>query len=210
MGTITLEQDASRAAGEAPTTLALPRSVRLVVDADDFATLCAANRDLRLERAADGGLIAMTPASSDGGGRNAELTIQLGIWNKASRLGKVFDSSTGFTLPDGAIRAPDVSWIARERWDRVPAEDRRRFAHVVPDFAVELRSPSDAIKDMRVKMAEYLAHGVRLGWLIDPETQTVEIHRPGRDVETLTKPTTLPGEDVLPGFTLDLKGVLFD
>ncbi|AMV40674.1 Uma2 family endonuclease [Planctomyces sp. SH-PL62] len=198
------------AAADAATLLAVPADVRLKVDADGFAALCAANRDLRLERDADGALLAMTPASSEGGGRNMTLGARLWLWNEAAGLGMVFDSSAGFTMPDGSVRSPDVSWIARERWERVPADDRRRFAHIVPDFVVELRSPSDSIDLLRAKMAAYLAHGVRLGWLIDPETQAVEIYRPGRDPETLAKPAALSGEEVLPGLTLDLKGVLFD
>ncbi|KAJ3083054.1 hypothetical protein HK102_001312, partial [Quaeritorhiza haematococci] len=159
-------------------------------------------------RDADGALIAMTPASSEGSGRNAELIIQLGVWNRAKGLGKVFDSSAGFTLPDGSVRSPDASWIARERWDRVPAEERRRFAPVVPDFVAELRSPSDPLPALRAKMAAYLAHGVRLGWLIDPEARAVEVYRPGREAEPLAAPATLSGAAVLPGFPRALKGVL--
>ncbi|WP_165249526.1 Uma2 family endonuclease [Paludisphaera soli] len=214
MASTTLERRPPGADAEADapaaTTLTVPAGARLLVDPDGFAALCAANRDLRLERDADGALIAMTPASSEGSGRNAELIIQLGVWNRAKGLGKVFDSSAGFTLPDGSVRSPDASWIALDRWDRVPAEERRRFAPVVPDFVAELRSPSDPIPALRAKMAAYLAHGVRLGWLIDPEARAVEVYRPGRGAETLAGPATLSGEDVLPGFTLDLKGVLYD
>lgn len=195
---------------EPATTLAVPADVRLKVSPDDFAALCAANRDLRLEREADGGLIVMAPAGMDSSDRNAELLVQIGIWNKAQRRGKLFDSSGGFTLPSSAVRAADVTWVARERWDRVPHDDRRRFSAIVPDFVAELRSPSDSLAALRAKMVEYISQGVRLAWLIDPETRTVEVHRPGRDVEVLTKPASLDGEDVLPGFTLDLKGILFD
>lgn len=152
----------------------------------------------------------MSPAGSDSSGRNAKLVIRLGIWNETAGLGEVFESSGGFTLPNGAVRAADVAWILRDRWDRVPRDERRRFAPIVPDFVAELRSPSDALADARAKMAEYAAQGVRLGWLIDPMTKMVEIHRPGRDPEILAKPATLSGEDVLPGFTLDLKGILSD
>ena len=195
---------------EPATTLAVPADVRLKVSPDDFAALCAANRDLRLEREADGGLIVMAPAGMDSSDRNAELLVQLGIWNKAERRGKLFDSSGGFTLPSSAVRAADVTWIARDRWDRVPRDDRRRFSAIVPDFVAELRSPSDSLPALRAKMAEYIAQGVRLAWLIDPETKTVEIHRPGREPEIPAAPATLSGEDVLPGLVLDLKGILFD
>ena len=194
------------------TRLLVPEGVRLIVDPDGFEKLCAvsANRDLRLERDADGGLIVMAPAGMDGSRRNGNLFAQIWIWNKEKGLGVVFDSSGGMTFPSTAVRAPDACWITRERWEAVPEDDRRRFAHIVPDFVAELLSPSDSLATTRAKMAEYIAQGVRLGWLIDPATRTVEISRPGRDVETLTKPATLSGEDVLPGLTLDLKGILFD
>ncbi|WP_206107763.1 Uma2 family endonuclease [Paludisphaera rhizosphaerae] len=184
--------------------------VHLAVDADDFVNLCAANKDARLELTADGGLIVMAPASPDGSGRNAELTIQLGIWNKAKRLGKVFDSSSGYTLPDGSIRSPDASWIRSDRWAAVDRAERRRFTHIVPDFVAEVRSPSDGINDVRAKMSEYIAQGVRLGWLIDPETRTVEIYRPDREAEILASPEKISGEDVLPDFILDLAEILAD
>lgn len=195
---------------EAPIPLVVPADVRLKVAPEGFFALCAANPDLRLEREADGGVIVMAPAGSDSSGRNAELVRQVGNWNYAARLGRTFDSSGGFTLPDGAVRAADVAWIADERWGRVPRDDRRRFAPIAPDFVAELRSPSDSLGDLRSKMGGYIAQGVRLGWLIDPETRTVEIYRPGRDPEILAKPETLSGEDVLPGLTVDLKGILLD
>ena len=197
-------------AAPAPIALRVPADVRLKVDPEGFAALCAANRDLRLERKSDGGLIAMVPVSSDGGERNAELIMQLAAWNKATGRGRVYDSSAGFTLPDGAILSPDASWIRGGRWEALSPEERRGFARIVPDFVAELRSSSDALKDVRAKMVEYLSHGVRLGWLIDPFTQTVEVYRPSREAETLAAPASLSGEDVLPGLVLDLKGILFD
>ncbi|WP_165068514.1 Uma2 family endonuclease [Paludisphaera rhizosphaerae] len=194
------------------TMLVVPEGVRLIVGPEDFERLCyvPANRDLRLERSADGGLTVMAPASSEGGERNLELGGQLRDWNKANRLGRAYDSSAGFTMPNGAVLSPDASWIAHQRWDALPAESRSGFARIAPDFVAELRSPSDTLKDLQAKMAEYIAQGVRLGWLIDPISQTVEIHRPGREPEILAKPATLSGEDVLPGLVLDLKGILFD
>ena len=192
--------------------LNIPNGVHPKVDLEGFQRLCEEpdNRDLRLERNADGGLIVMTPASSDSGERNLELSGQLRNWNKANRLGRAYDSSAGFTLPNSAVLSPDAAWIAHERWNALSPEARLGFARIVPDFVAELLSPSDSLATTRAKMAEYIAQGVRLGWLIDPATRTVEISRPGRDVETLTKPATLSGEDVLPGLTLDLKGILFD
>ncbi len=175
-----------------------------------FWRLCVANPDLRLERTAKGDVIVMAPAGSDSGWRNGKLTQRLGNWSDADGTGEFFDSSTGFTLPNGAVRSPDASWIVRERWLAVPLKDRRRFSPICPDFVVEIVSPTDRLSDCREKMVEYLAQGVRLGWLLDPKSGLVEIYRPGRPVESLERPATLSGEDVLPGFVLELKGILFD
>jgi Uma2 family endonuclease len=175
-----------------------------------FGKLCAANPDLRLERTARGELVILPLAGADSGRRNINLGAQLWNWNRRTGLGVVFDSSAGFTLPNSAIRGPDATWMTRERWDALPQEEREKFSHVCPDFTVELRSKSDQIADLRAKMREYIAQGVRLGWLIDPKTITVSIYRPGRRVEILKRPATFSGEDVLPGFVLDLKGILFD
>lgn len=192
-------------------TLEVPSDVRLYVSSAGFWKLCCRNRDLRLERTARGALIVMSPASSGAGRRNSWLTTQLGYWANRDGSGVAFDSSAGFTLPDGAVLAADATWIRKERWDALtPEEQEKGFAHITPDFVAELRSNSDRLKDLRNKMNEYIDQGVRLGWLIDPLKQTVEIYRPGRAVETLKKPATLSGEDLLPGFVLDLKGILFD
>jgi len=173
-----------------------------------FWRLCRANPDLRLERTADGELVVMPPASPDSSSRNAGITAQLWNWNQRTGLGVVFDSSAGFTLPNTAIRGPDAAWMTRDRWDALPPNERDRFSHICPDFVVELRSKSDIKKDLHLKMREYIAQGARLGWLIDPRTGTVEIYRPGRRIERLARPGTLSGEDVLPGFVLDLKDIL--
>jgi len=150
----------------------------------------------------------MTPASSGSGRRNQLLSQRLGVWAEADGRGLTFDSSTGFTLPDGAIRSPDASWVARDRWDALTSEEQEGFAPLCPDFVAELRSASDRLRDLREKMAEYIGQGARLGWLIDPGRHVVEVYRPGRDPETMADPVTLPGEDVLPGFVLDLKDIL--
>lgn len=173
-----------------------------------FRAFCRANPELRLERTAEGDLIVMAPAGADSGSRNAGITAQLWLWNRQTNLGVVLDSSAGFTLPNTAIRSPDAAWIRHDRWQALSEAERRGFAHIVPDFVVELRSASDALKVVREKMSEYIDQGACLGWLIDPRTGTVEIHRPGRPIERLTGPQTLSGEDVLPGFTLDLNGIL--
>ena len=190
--------------------LALAPDVRLLVSSEDFWRLCVANPDLRLERDASGELVVMPPAGSDTGSRNASITGQLWYWNQQMKRGVVFDSSAGFTLPNTAVRGPDAAWMTAERWAALPEAERRRFSAIFPDFVVELASPSDDRGKLGVKMEEYLAQGIRLGWLIDPDRGTVDIYRPGRPVERLVKPATLSGEDVLPGFVLDLKGILFD
>jgi len=202
---IDLDAEVDRAS---PPALRVPADVRLRVDPDDFERLCSLNRDLRLELKADGTLVVMSPAFSRTGRRNVLLTTRLTNWSEAAKLGLSFDSSAGFTLPDGSVLGPDASWIRLDRWRALRPEDGDGFARIVPDFVAELRSASDSLPKAREKMRDYLAQGVRLGWLIDPKTRTVEIYRPGRDVETLANPTTLSGEDVLPGFTLDLTDIL--
>jgi Uma2 family endonuclease len=189
--------------------LMVPRRSGLRVSAGAFWRLCRANPDMRLGRTARGELIVMPPAGSDSGMRNAGLTAQLWNWNRAIGLGVVFDSSGGFTLPNGLVHAPDAAWVAKPRWEALAPEQRAKFAPICPDFVAELRSPSDRKRDVRLQIREFLEQGARLGWLIDPKDGTVEIHRPDLPVETLTRPATLSGEDVLPGFVLDLRGVLY-
>jgi Uma2 family endonuclease len=174
-----------------------------------FLRLCTANPELRLERTAGGELIIMPPAGAGSGGRNLPLSGQLYNWVTASGLGKGFDSSAGFTLPNGAIRSPDASWIAEDRWDALTPDEQEGFAPLCPDFVVELRSKTDSLREVRAKMREYRSQGARLGWLIDPKRRVVEVYRPRRRVAILQAPATLSGEDVLPGFVLDLKGILF-
>jgi Uma2 family endonuclease len=175
---------------------------------EQFFQLCQKNRDLRFERTAKGELIIMSPTGGETSNRNFDLAVQLGNWNKQTNLGKGFDSSGGFKLPNGSDRAPDLAWIPRQRWDALTREQRQKFLPLCPDFAVELRSPSDSLTDLREKMQEYIDNGTRLGWLIDPQNKRVEIYRAGRDVEILQNPETLSGEDVLPGFVLDIKDIL--
>ena len=139
--------------------------------------------------------------------RNANLTYQLAKWNRDDTLGVAFDSSTGFILPNGAMRSPDASWLKRDRWDALTEEQKEAFPPVCPDFVVELRSESDCLKRIQNKMREYRDNGARLGWLINLETWQVEIYRQGQEVEVLESPTTLSGEDVLPGFILNLEPI---
>jgi Uma2 family endonuclease len=170
---------------------------------EQFFELCSANRDLRFERSADGELIIMAPTGGGTGNKNAELSADFVIWNRQTRLGKVFDYSTGFKLPNGADRSPDISWVSKDRLEALNP-DPAKFLPLAPDFVVELRSQSDALKPLQTKMQEYVDNGVRLGWLIDPKNQRVEIYRLGQEMEVLESPVSLSGEDVLPGFSLDL------
>lgn len=185
-------------------TVMMPDLRPLKVSNKKFWELCAANPELRLERTAEGEVIMMPPAFSDTGARNLDIGAQLWIWNQRTGLGKAFDSSAGFTLPNGAIRSPDAAWIRKERWDALTRQEQSRFALICPDFVVELRSHSDNLADVREKMAEYMRNGALLGWLIDPQEQQVTVYRPGHTPEVLDDPETVSGESVLPGFTLEL------
>lgn len=191
-------------------TVTLPPTLQLSIDLTDeqFFQLCQNNGDLRFERTASGELIIMPPTGGETGNRNFEITVQLGIWNKQYNLGKGFDSSSGFKLPNGANRSPDASWVQQERWEALSQQQKRKFIPLCPDFVVELLSPTDSLKQVQLKMQEYIDNGVRLGWLIDAEARRVEIYRPNRDVEVLENPLALSGEDVLPGFVLELSSIL--
>ena len=169
-----------------------------------FYQLCQANPDTKFERSAQGELIIMSPTGGESGRRNADITIDLGIWNRQHQLGYVFDSSTCFKLTNGAERSPDVAWIERNRWESLSAEERVKFPPITPDFVVELRSASDSLASLQAKMSEYQDCGVRLGWLLNPQTQQAEIYRLGHPKEILQSPQQLSGETVLPGFTLNL------
>ncbi len=166
-----------------------------------FAEICQMNPDLRLELTAIGDVIIMPPTYSWTGKQNSGLTAQLWNWNDRTNQGIVFDSSTGFTLPNGAVRSPDASWVTHSQWDRLTeAQRREEFSPLAPTFVVELRSSSDSLE----KMQEYLSNGVLLGWLLDSKTRQVEVYRSGQGVEILDSPAALLGEDILPGFVLDL------
>lgn len=172
-----------------------------------FYQLCLANPDIKFERSAQGELIVMAPTGGDSGRRNADITIDLGLWNRATQLGYTFDSSTCFKLPNGAERSPDAAWIERDRWDALSDEERQKFPPIAPDFVIELRSATDSLTMLQTKMQEYHANGVRLGWLINPQEQTVEIYRLGQAVEVKKNITQISGEMVLPGFNLDLSRI---
>ena len=171
---------------------------------EQFFQICQDNRDLRFERNANGDLIIMPPTGGETGNRNAGIIAKLWIWNEQNQLGIVFDSSTGFKLPNGADRSADASWISLDRWNTLTPEQQSKFIPLCPDFVIELRSPSDNLKTIQEKMQEYLKNGIRLGWLIDRQLRRVEIYRQGKEVEILENPTNLSGEDILPGFVLNL------
>ncbi|MBN3878947.1 MULTISPECIES: Uma2 family endonuclease [unclassified Nostoc] len=171
---------------------------------EQFYHLCQNNRELKFERTAKGELIIMSPVGGESGNREADLIIDLGIWNRQTGLGYTFSSSTIFKLPNSADRSPDVAWIQRERWQALTPEQRRKFPPIAPDFVIELRSATDDLEMLRSKMQEYMDAGVQLAWLINPQQQQVEIYRQKQDVEVRNLPTQLSGEDVLPGFSLSL------
>ncbi|NEQ83010.1 MAG: Uma2 family endonuclease [Moorea sp. SIO2I5] len=171
---------------------------------DQFYQLCRNNPEIKFERNAKGEVIIMSPTGGETGNRNSEINADFVIWNRRTKLGKVFDSSTCFKLPNGADRSPDVAWIKQQRWDALKPEQRQKFPPICPDFVLELMSPTDRLTVTQAKMEEYLKNGVRLGWLINPQSRQVEIYRPGQVVEVLESPKTLSGEEVLPGFVLNL------
>jgi Uma2 family endonuclease len=175
------------------------------LDDEQFYQLCQNNPDTKFERNANGEIVIMPPTGGETGQRNAKLITRFSIWNEQTNLGEVFDSSTGYKLPNGANRSPDVSWIKKERWNALTSEQKTKFIPISPDFALELMSPTDYLKETQIKMQEYMSNEVRLGWLISPQDSLVEIYRFGLEKEVLESPNTLSGEDVLPGFVLNLE-----
>jgi Uma2 family endonuclease len=171
---------------------------------DQFYQLCQDNENWQLERTAKGELIIMPPVGGVSGNRESDLNADLVIWNRQTQLGKVFSSSTIFRLPNGGDRSPDVAWVANNRWELLTAEEQEKFPPLCPDFVIELRSRTDSLTQLQAKMQEYLNSGLRLGWLINPQTQQVEIYRLQREVEIYNLPAALSGETVLPGFCLRL------
>lgn len=169
---------------------------------EQFYQLCRANRDIPLERSPRGELIIVSPVGGESGSWEANLIGDVIIWNRQTRLGVVFSSSTIFSLPGGGDRSPDVAWVRCDRWESLTPEERETFPPICPDFVIELRSRTDRLPPLQQKMQEYLDSGLRLGWLINPQDQQVEIYRPGQPAEVVAMPTVLSGEDVLPDFSL--------
>lgn len=174
---------------------------------DQFFEFCQINRNLRIERTAEGDLIIMTPAGGETSWRNSELVIALGNWAKQDGTGIVFDSSGGFILPNGATRSPDVSWVKRERLAALTSEQKKKFLPLCLDFALELLSPTDHLQAVKEKMQEYIDNGLKLGWLIDPEDKQVHVYAPDGKVKLLENPSEISGEPILPGFVLNLEEI---
>ncbi|NEO54850.1 MAG: Uma2 family endonuclease [Okeania sp. SIO3B5] len=181
-----------------------------IIDLTDeqFFQLCQINKEIRFERNAKGDLIIVPLMGGETGMINAEICGNLGMWNRQTKLGVGFNSSVGYQLPNGAKRSPSCSWIPIEKWNNLTPEQREKFLPFCPDFLVELMSPWDSLSDSREKMKEYLENGMRLGWLINRKNQQVEIYRADKDVEILDSPDRLSGEDVLPGFILEMTTIL--
>ncbi|MBU7586583.1 MAG: Uma2 family endonuclease [Nostoc sp. TH1S01] len=189
------------------TALILDLSPVIELTDEQFFEICQNNRDIRFERTAQGEIIIMPPTGWENGNRNVKLIFRLESWANVDGTGLVFDSSTGFILPNGATRSPDAAWVKRARIEALNP-DPAKFLPMAPDFVVELRSPTDSLERLQLKMQEYIDNGVLLGWLIDPQNQRVEIYRQGQEVKVLQSPSNLSGEDILPGFILDLSQIL--
>ena len=177
------------------------------MDDDEFFEFCQHHKNLRIEMEADGEIIIMPPTGSETGGKNFTLIVKFGIWTEKDGTGKGFDSSTGFVLPNGAKRSPDMSWIKSGKWNAIPKSKRKKFAPVCPDFVVELRSETDSLQKLQAKMEEYVENGASLGWLIDAGKRRVYVYRPNAEVEILENPTEISGEPFLKGFTLNLREI---
>jgi len=184
----------------------LPEDLRM--NDDEFTRFCQDNPDLKFERRKNGDIVFMANTGGETGNNNFELSVDFGIWNRQARFGKFFDSSTAFRLPDTSIMSPDVSAITQSRWDTLTSEQRRKILPLCPDFVLELRSQSDRLKDCHEKMDDWMANGCRLGWLIDLTNQLTYIYRPNLALQEIVGLDQLSGDDVLPGFTLDLATLL--
>jgi len=187
-------------------TLPLTLNLQTVHLTDEqFYQLAIANPDVPMERTPEGALILMSPVGGYSGNKELEFGGELYLWNRKTKLGKVFSSSTIFRLPGGGSRSPDAAWVELSRWQALTPEQQLKFPPIAPDFILELRSPSDSLSTLQDKMLEYLESGVRLGWLFNPQDQEAEIYRLGTAKEVRSLPTELSGEDVLPGFTLEVE-----
>ncbi len=174
---------------------------------EQFFEFCQVNRDVRIERTAQGEIIIMPPTGWNTGDKNSEINLQLRLWTKKDGRGKCVDSSSGYKMPNGAVMSPDASWILKERLEKIAPNKRRKFLPLAPDFVIELRSESDLLSKLKAKMEEYIENGVSLGWLINPNEREVYVYRPDQKIEVLENPSEVSGEPFLRGFMLDLKEI---
>jgi len=174
---------------------------------DEYFAFCAVNPDLRIERTAEGEIEIMPPTGFETGDQNADLTMQLRAWAKRNGRGRAVDSSTEYILPSGAARSPDASWVLRSRLANLTPEQKKKFLRLCPDFVVELRSPSDRLRQVQAKMREWMDNGAKLGWLIDPDSRSVYIYRPGQTTERLVDPDRVEGEPPVEGFVLEMADI---
>ena len=174
---------------------------------EQFFHFCQLNSEVRIELTADAEIAIMPPTGGETGARNMRVGAQVARWADEDGSGVVFDSSTGFELPNGAVRSPDVAWVANARLARLSAEEKRRFLPLCPDFVIELCSPTDSVAEVQQKMEEYRANGARLGWLLDPDRRRVAVYCADGRVEWLERPISIAGDPVLPGFILSLSAI---
>lgn len=181
------------------------KEMQLLTD-EEFFAFCQANPEINIERNSKREIIIMSPTGALSSSRNAEIIAQLRNWNDKANLGFVFDSSGGFLLPDQSIKSPDAAWVSSEKWNTLSEEEKERFAPICPEFVVGLKSKSDRLADLQEKMQEWIKNGVQLGWLIDPDEETIYVYRPQHVLQTKKGfHKKLPADPVLPGFTLDLE-----
>jgi Uma2 family endonuclease len=174
---------------------------------DEYFEFCAENRDLRIERSAEGDILIMPPVGGESSFRNSELSAELRIWARKDGRGRAFDSSVEYFLPSGAAYSPDASWVLRSRLDKLTRDEKRKFPRLCPDFVIELMSPSDRLSKLKAKMREWMENGAQLGWLLDPDHRTAYIHRPDRETEQVVNPERLAGESPVAGFVLELSDI---
>jgi Uma2 family endonuclease len=188
---------------------ALPARVRLdsPMSDDDLFDFCQQTELLRVERDANGDLLILSPSGLDGEASNSDLVIELGNWARVDGRGRSLGNNAGFTLPDGSMRSPDAAWTSWPRWNAVPAEERKKFGRLVPEFIVELRSGTDRLQPLREKMKMWIDNGVELAWLIDPQRRVVEIYRAGEEPEVLENPASVQGTGCLSGFCLVMERI---
>ena len=192
------------------TDMNMPVTLRMgdLMSDDEFFQFCQLNDTLEFERDSHGNIILMSPTGSLSGSLNVRLSGFLFLWNEQTGLGELFDSSAGFTLPNGAVRSPDASWVTAKKWSRLTEVEKERFAPICPDFVAEIRSKSDELAYLLDKMKEYIANGAQLGWLIDRFDKKAYIYRADGSVETVGTDSVISGENVLPGFSLDLSELI--